>query len=584
MNMKNKILIFICFFSLMLSSCSDSLLEKEPTAKLTGEVAFKNANTLKAFMNGLYNQLTYNGDGALYTQNLILLGDILGEDMVYGDKWYRTYGTEYAFKTRSTSWGPKMLWSQAYYAIEMCNNLLKHDLSKVDELDSQKADEYRAVAKTIRAMITSDIVRFFGKAYREDKTYKANPYVTEILYNAKDPDDITYVKKSTVEEVYTMAIKDLNDAIALGLPQKSKLADAAYITEQVAHALLSRLYLDMAGEVGNKTTEAKYLPLAKSEAEKALVGSSLMSAKEYWEGGLSTFNSESILTFAADKDKMYKWRIFQSFHDNYDGMGDDFVADLRIVEGNDWFKTITKKFTIGGNEKTFVFGDMRQGFFVGEVVFTATSYFLYSGVIPIYRDFDAQWFKVIKENLTPYSIAARNCGYYMYGKFPRKDRIMGGNEAINRGSLGYGDYSYIRASEMELTIAECEARLGINESDARSRWKKIASRLWYQGNTAELGLVGDNSTEFDIVYANELTYTGTDLINLILKERRKEFLGEGHRFRDILRLGTGVIRDIAGTGHYSQGKVNIPANSIRLVFPVPQHDVDANDNMDNNGR
>lgn len=578
--MRNKILVFVCLFALLASSCSDSLLQKEPTSSLTGELAFKNEETLKAYMTGMYSQLAYRSEGALYTMFLPLLGDILGEDMVFGNKWYQVYPGEYSFTSDANNSAPWQLWSEAYYAVEICDNLLNRDLTKVDGLSETIAKQYKAEAMVVRGMVLTDIARFFGKAYREDKAYKANPYVDKLLYNPKNVDDITYTKRSSVEEIYTKAIKDIKDAITLGLVNLQTNSQSSRITEQSAHAILSRIYLDIAGEVGG-ANEAIYLPLAKTEAEAAIKGRTIMSQKEFWNGGLSEFNNESILTFGIDKNKMSKWRVFHSFHDNYDGMADDFVADLRIVEGNDWFKTITKKFNVGGADIYKTYGDMRQAFFVGEVIgWQKVSGkwvpLAYSSLMNSYNDFDASFFKTVKYSFTPNCKAAKKCGYYMYGKFPRQDRVMG----KSRGTVALGDYTYIRASEMELTIAECDARLGHN-LDARNRWKKIASRMWYQGNKAELAELGDNSTNFDIVYATELAFTGNDLVNLILKERRKELLGEGHRFRDILRLGIGVTRDLPGTGHYAGGKINIPANSQRLVFDAPRSEVNANPNISN---
>jgi hypothetical protein len=578
--MKNKILIFFCLFVIIASSCSDSLLQKEPTARLNGEMAFKNNVTLKAYMTGLYSQLAYRSEGALYTMFLPILGDILGEDMVFGNKWYQVYPAEYSFTSDANNSAPWQLWSEAYYAVEICDNLLNRDLSKVNGLSETLAKQYKAEALVIRGMVMTDIARFFGKAYREDKSYKANPYVDKLLYNPEDPNDITYIQRNTVEEIYTKAIKDIKDALKLGLINLQSNKQSSRITEQSAHAILSRIYLDMAGEVGG-ANEALYLPLAKVEAENAIKGRTLMTQKEYWNGGLSEFNNESILTFGIDKNKMSKWRIFHSFHDNYDGMADDFIADLRIVEGNNWFKTITKKINIGGSDIYKTFGDMRQAFFVGEVIdWKKVSGewvpLTYSSLMNVHKDFDASFFKTVKNSFTPNCKSAKKCGYYMYGKFPRQDRIM----RSARGTLAVGDYTYIRSSEMELTIAECDARLG-HFIDARNRWKKIASRMWYEGNKVELAELGDNSTSFDIANAVELAYTGRDLINLILKERRKELLGEGHRFRDILRLGIGVNRDLPGTGHYGLGKRNFPASSNDLVFKAPQSEVDSNPNISN---
>lgn len=583
--MKNKILIFVMMFSLMITSCSDNFLNNEPTSKIDGVYAFKNEATVDAYRIGMYSQLAYRSNGALYTLYLPLLGDILGEDMVYGNQWYKSYAGEYTFNVDANNSGPWHLWSQAYYSVEMCDNLINRDLSKVKGLSSNKANQYKAEAMVIRAMVLTDIARYFGKAYREDKKYMANPYVDKLLYDPKDPDNITYTKRTSVEDIYKKAIADIKKALELGLKQITKNSDAAFITEQSAHAILARLYLDMAGEVGG-AEERVYLPLAKTEAKDAMAGRKLMTQKEYWNGGLSTFNNESILTFQIDKNKMAKWRVFHSFHDNYDGMGDDFVADKRIVENNKWFKTIFKDVTSDGAKVEMAFGDMRKAFFVGEVIAwhkveKRNVPLTYTGLMSAYDEFNGSSFKTMLKSFVSLSMNPKKYGYYMYGKFPRKDKRMGGDESSNRGSLALGDYSYIRGSEMELIIAECNARLGINETEAISKWKSVASRMWYEGNVLEKNEMGGNDTSFDNVFSQELHYSGKKLIDLILLERRKELLGEGHRFRDILRLGLGVDRLLPETGHYGDGLIDIEANDSRLVFPAPQDECDANENITN---
>lgn len=584
--MKNKILILVCLFSFIFTSCSDSFLENTPTSKIDGIYAFQNAATVDAYRIGMYSQLAYRRNGALYTLFLPLLGDILGEDMVYGNQWYKHYAGEYTFNIDSNNSGPWQLWTEAYYSVEMCDNLINRDLSKVKGLSSNKANQYKAEAMVIRAMVLTDIARFFGKAYREDKKYLANPYVDKLLYDPKDPDNITYTKRTSVENIYNKAIADIKKALELGLKQITKNSDAAFITEQSAHAILARLYLDMAGEVGS-SVERTYLSLAKTEAKDAMAGRKLMTQKEYWNGGLSTFNNESILTFQIDKNKMSKWRVFHSFHDNYDGMGDDFLADKRIVENNKWFKTLIKDVTSEGAKIQMAFGDMRKAFFVGEVIAwhkveKENVPLTYTGLMSAYDEFNGSSFKTMLKSFVELRKEVKNYhGYYMYGKFPRKDKRMGGDESSNRGSLALGDYSYIRGSEMELIIAECNARLGINEAEAISKWKSVASRMWYEGNIEEKLEMGGNETTFDVVFSHELHYTGKDLIDLILLERRKELLGEGHRFRDILRLGLGVDRLLPETGHYRGGLVDIEASDSKLVFPAPQEECDANDNISN---
>ena len=62
------------------------------------------------------------------------------------------------------------------------------------------------------------------------------------------------------------------------------------MTKESAHAILARIYMDMAGSskaLPATGDEKKYLDLAKSNAELANAASRLMTSEEYLYGGLS---------------------------------------------------------------------------------------------------------------------------------------------------------------------------------------------------------------------------------------------------------------------------------------------------------
>ncbi len=115
----------------------------------------------------------------------------------------------------------------------------------------------------------------------------------------------------------------------------------------------------------------------------------------------------------------------------------------------------------------------------------------------------------------------------------------------------------IRASEMYLIEAECEAELG-NDAAAQEALYKIQSR-------AQPG-------------APRPTVTGQELIDMILVERRKELFGEGFRWNDIKRRNLPLVRE---GDHWV--KLNIQPGDedyYRLTFPIPQGEIDANKALD----
>lgn len=81
--------------------------------------------------------------------------------------------------------------------------------------------------------------------------------------------------------------------------------------------------------------------------------------------------------------------------------------------------------------------------------------------------------------------------------------------------------------------------------------------------------------------AKEVTAT----IDLVLKERRKELVMEGHRFYDIMRLGLTVNRttmpEMEGADHFlnKSDLVSPNWNDYRTILAIPQAEMDVNPNL-----
>ena len=128
----------------------------------------------------------------------------------------------------------------------------------------------------------------------------------------------------------------------------------------------------------------------------------------------------------------------------------------------------------------------------------------------------------------------------------------------HNASVGNAERICIRASEMILIEAECEAELG-NYSEAQDALYKIQIRA----NPSVM----------------KSTLTGQNLIDEVLLERRKELFGEGFRWQDIKRRQLPFNR----TGDHWV-KLYFTAQDTdyyRMTFPIPQSEIDANDALDN---
>lgn len=103
--------------------------------------------------------------------------------------------------------------------------------------------------------------------------------------------------------------------------------------------------------------------------------------------------------------------------------------------------------------------------------------------------------------------------------------------------------------------------------------------LNYAEALLETGSAANALTQLNLITSNRnsttyLTVTKSD----ILDERRKEFLFEGYRYDDLLRTG----QDIEKISIQQNFLSTIPYGDNRLAWPIPQAEIDANSNMEQN--
>lgn len=123
------------------------------------------------------------------------------------------------------------------------------------------------------------------------------------------------------------------------------------------------------------------------------------------------------------------------------------------------------------------------------------------------------------------------------------------------------DVPYMRAAEMYLI--EAEAKANLNDGTA-------ANVLF--------DLVSNRDDEYTLS-----TNTGQSLLDEIYLNRRIEFWGEGFRFFDLKRLNQDLDRD--GANHNTTATSNlqfIPAGSNQWQYLIPQAEMDANSEMEQN--
>jgi len=118
----------------------------------------------------------------------------------------------------------------------------------------------------------------------------------------------------------------------------------------------------------------------------------------------------------------------------------------------------------------------------------------------------------------------------------------------SKGSLGIADYPMARTAEAYLIVAECIAR---------------------GGNGDGLAILNALQSKRGGSVSSELS------VDEVWKERRRELYGEGFALPDIKRLQKPLER--IGDEHWTNVKT-LPANSNRMMFPIPADELDYNQN------
>ena len=134
--------------------------------------------------------------------------------------------------------------------------------------------------------------------------------------------------------------------------------------------------------------------------------------------------------------------------------------------------------------------------------------------------------------------------------------------SLQEGIVNLSSPVYLRLAEMYLIRAEANAKLG-NDQPALDDLNMLRQRAGLSG--AALHTVAS------------VALSGKTILDVVLDERWYELAFEGHRAYDLFRNNRPVVRNYPGS-HVANGNVNqtIPATDPRVVFFIPQAEIDKN--------
>lgn len=210
----------LLLFSLV--GCEDFLTEV-PKSSLVIENSFHTNTDWEEALTGAYAMLQ-----SVFMEKYTIVLNEFGTDEVepfdlswaaYVELKMYTYNAQHEFFRCHYIW--------AYDGIKRCNTVL--DMPEAAQVSAEERSLMKAQAKFLRAIFYFDLVTYYGGI----------PIWTS---SAIDPDQISH-SRATVDEVYAVLLKDMEEAAA-SLPEKwENPADCGRATSLAAYAFLGRFYL-----------------------------------------------------------------------------------------------------------------------------------------------------------------------------------------------------------------------------------------------------------------------------------------------------------------------------------------------------
>lgn len=315
----NKLKLFISALAvaLILFQGCDSLLEVEPQQSVDSEDAITTAEDVRSVLVGAYDAM---GDGDLYGGWIQMTGDLLASEgnMSFVGTFFGP--REIANKNQLYDNGQlTSTWIDAYNTINITNNVL----ANLDLLDASEVPRVEGEAKLIRGMMYFELVRLFAAPYEAGQVNNQAgvPIVLEPTDLITETDNVS---RSSVEDVYTLILDDLNDA--KNFLSISNPVESYYGNSMVASAMLSRVYLQQ-GDYEDARDEASRVI---EEGNYSLAQSTEIGGSDF----AAAFNNESNASediFALQNTNQDGTNSFITFYAE-DSRGDIVISQEHLDE------------------------------------------------------------------------------------------------------------------------------------------------------------------------------------------------------------------------------------------------------------
>ncbi len=244
-----KISIIIFISILGITACESDFLNTVPKTTIPEDLAYSTPGKLLAQVNNLYGQIQ---NASFYGGRFIVFNEQRADEFGQNDGNAATGSAVWQQSVASTNDFVNNVWSVGYTAIN-ASNILISKLNGTSVVSDSVAKLYTAEAKFIRALCYLSLVQTYAKPYNLDKNGLGLPLRLSPITTSGSND----IARSTVAEVYSQILKDLNEA-ENGLPASysTALLNTSRAKKSTAISLKTRVYL-IQGDYQNVVKECQ---------------------------------------------------------------------------------------------------------------------------------------------------------------------------------------------------------------------------------------------------------------------------------------------------------------------------------------
>lgn len=328
MKKTNYFLAILLAAGMMMSGCSESFLNNDPTTSITPEKIAEDPSGVRSLIEGIHNIIyTYSFGTQLFALGQPALNihyDMLGDDFIntrvaYHMSYYRweDHTDPYDGTLNENSW-------TFYYAVIQHANEAIAAIGKLKDASASDVASLKGEAYTLRAWAYYNLVQLFGKRYVKGA---ANDNLGVII---RKEVDYKPAKRSTVAEVYALIDADMK----IGLENLAKAPDLGRknaIRYSTACGIAARIALTKS----EWAEAAKYADLAIKKS-----GATLQSGSALCDGFCKLSASEWMWGYTQNSLQDF---FFASFFSDYSYNFEGKTKSFRFAVNRDIYDKMGEK-------------------------------------------------------------------------------------------------------------------------------------------------------------------------------------------------------------------------------------------------